>query len=146
MNEVEGWIQSEDGQWINTNDAYYVPASHFTGVKLPQDWTLPFGWVLDTTGIYASKYPGGPSDPQTGLVPLHYQRFNIFAEVRDAEGWLWYLVGPDQWVKQVFMAVIQPVERPQELIGRWVAIDLFEQTLVAYENNIPLFVFYITTF
>jgi hypothetical protein len=147
VNETEGWIQAEDGAWINKNDAYYVTASNFVGVLLPEDWTLPIGWVLDTTGIYASTYPGGAPDSSTGLVPLHYQRFNIYAAVEAADGWLWYLVGPNQWqwVKQVYMSVIQPTERPEGVSGRWVAIDLFEQTLVAYEGHRPLFATLIST-
>jgi L,D-transpeptidase catalytic domain len=139
VNQIDGWIQTEDDRWISTNNAYSVETSRFTGVMLPEDWTLPFGWILDTTGIYASSVPGGKSDPETGLVPRHYQRFNIFAEVRDAEGWLWYLVGPNQWVKQVFMTVIKPVERPAEVSGRWAAVDLFEQSLVAYDGNTPVY-------
>jgi hypothetical protein len=145
VNQTEGWIQAEDGAWINQADAYYVTPSNFVGVLLPEDWRLPIGWVLDTTGIYASAYPGGPADSATGLVPLHYQRFNIFAEVADAEGWLWYLVGPNQWVKQVFMSVIKPTERPESVSGTWVAVDLFEQTLVAYQGHQPIFATLIST-
>lgn len=145
VNQVEGWIQSEDGYWINMDDAYFVQPSFFTGVLLPEDWNHPFGWILDTTGIYASKYPGGPSDSATGLVPLHYQRFNIFAEEVDEEGWTWYMVGPDQWVKQIYMTVIKPTPRPEGVSGRWVAVDLFEQSLVAYEEDRPVFATLIST-
>jgi hypothetical protein len=145
VNQVEGWIQSEDGYWINTNDAYFVQPSFFTGVLLPEGWNQPFGWILDTTGIYASTYPGGPADSASGLVPLHYQRFNIFAEEVDAEGWTWYMVGPDQWVKQVYMTVIKPTPRPEGVSGRWVAVDLFEQSLVAYEDDRPVFATLIST-
>jgi hypothetical protein len=139
VNQSEGWIQSEDGYWISTNDAYYVEPSYFTGVLLPEGWNQPFGWILDTTGIYASSYPGGEADPASGLVPLHYQRFNIFAQEIDAEGWTWYMVGPDQWIKQVYMTVIKPTARPEGVSGRWVAVDLFEQALVAYEDDQPVF-------
>jgi len=145
VNQTDGWIQSEDGAWISMSDGYYVPTSEFVGVTLEDDWSLPFGWILDTTGIYASSVPGGEPDSSTGLVPLHYDRFNIYTETVDSEGWTWYLVGPDQWVKQIYMTVIKPVERPDDVTGRWVAIDLFEQSLVAYEGNIPVFATLIST-
>jgi len=145
VNQVDGWIQSEDGAWINTADGYYVEPSYFTGVLLPEGWNQPFGWILDITGIYASSYPGGPPDENTGLVPLHYQRFNIFAEEVDDEGWTWYMVGPDQWVKQIYMTVIKPTERPEDVTGRWAAVDLFEQSLVAYEDDRPVFATLIST-
>lgn len=139
VNQVEGWIQSEDGYWINQADSYYVSPSNFTGVTLPENWNQPFGWILDTTGIYASSVPGGEPDSSTGLVPLHYQRFNIFAEVLAEDGWVYYMVGPDQWVKQIYMTVIKPTPRPEGVTGRWVAIDLFEQSLVAYDGDRPVF-------
>lgn len=139
ISQVEGWIQSEVGDWINMSDGYHVPTSEFVGVTLDEDWSLPFGWILDTTGIYASTFPGGEPDSSTGLVPLHYERFNIYAETVASDGWLWYLVGPNQWIKQVYMTVIKPVERPDDVSGRWVAVDLFEQSLVAYEGHRPLF-------
>lgn len=136
---VDGWIQIQGGEWVQRSDGYAVPASRFTGVLLPEGWNQPFGWILDTTGIYASLYPGGPSTSESGLVPLHYERYNIFAEAVDDDGWTWYMVGPDQWVKQIYMTVIFPVERPEGVRGRWVAIDLFEQSLVAYEDDTPVF-------
>lgn len=142
---VEGWLQIEGGEWIRRSDAYFVQPSYFTGVMLPDDWRKPFGWILDITGIYASLYPGGPSTSETGLVPRHYEMFNIYAEAVDDEGWTWYLVGPNQWVKQIYMTVIQPVERPEGVSGRWVAVDLFEQSLVAYEDNRPVFATLIST-
>ncbi|MGJ3239253.1 MAG: L,D-transpeptidase [Anaerolineae bacterium] len=145
VNQTDGWIQSETGDWISMADGYYVPTSEFVGVMLDEDWQLPFGWILDITGIYASSVPGGEPDSETGLIPLHYERFNIFAEAVDDEGWTWYLVGPDQWVKQIYMTVIQPVDRPEDVSGRWVAVDLFEQSLVAYEDDRPIFATLIST-
>lgn len=139
VNETDGWIQNGSGEWINKADGYYVPASSFSGVLLPEGWDQPFGWILDTTGIWASTYPGGPATSESGLVPLHYEKYNIFAEAEDDEGWTWYMVGPNQWVKQIYMTVIKPVERPEGVTGRWVAIDLFEQSLIAYEDDQPVF-------
>ena len=145
VNQVDGWIQSETGEWISTNDGYYVSPSGFTGVSLPEGWNQPFGWILDITGIWASTTPGGPSTSESGLIPLHYERYNIFAEEVDAEGWTWYMVGPNQWVKQIYMTVIRPIERPEGVSGRWVAVDLFEQSLVAYEDDQPVFATLIST-
>jgi len=136
---VAGWLEVEGGGWIQRDFATSRNASTFTGVTLPPNWSQPFGWVLDTTGIYASLTPGGESTKDSGLIPLHYERYNIYAEEIDSEGWKWYLVGPNQWVKQVYMAVIQPMQRPETVRGRWVAVDLFEQTLIAYDDDTPMF-------
>lgn len=142
---VDGWLEIQDGGWIQREFAESRSATYFTGVTLPPNWSQPFGWVLDTTGIYASLYPGGPYTKESGLIPMHYEIFSIYAEEVDSEGWKWYLVGPNQWVKQVYMAVIQPTERPEATRGRWVSVDLFEQTLVAYEGDTPVFATLIST-
>lgn len=136
---VDGWLQIEGGSWIKRDDGYYVQPSFFTGVLLPEDWNQPFAWVLDTTRIYASTYPGGPWTAESGYLTRRYDMVNIFAEAYDEEGWRWYMIGPNQWLKQTFVSKVLPVKRPEGVSGHWVAIDLYEQTLVAYEDDRPVF-------
>ncbi|QPC83111.1 L,D-transpeptidase [Phototrophicus methaneseepsis] len=142
---VEGWIQAASGLWLLRSEAQMAQASHFRGVLLSDTLEHPFAWVVDTTGIYTSEYPGGPSSAATGRIPHRYELVNIFAEVPDNEGWLWYLIGPNQWVNQRFVAVVKPVERPEGVEGRWAAVDLYEQTLVAYEDDTPVFATLVAT-
>jgi len=141
------WLQIQGGEWIQRGTAYLVPPSLFTGVLLPEGWNQSFAWVLDTTGIYASLVPGGEGEAESGYLTRResgyltrrYDIVNIFAEAYDSEGWRWYMIGPNQWLKQTFVAKIQPAERPEGVTGRWVSIDLYEQTLVAYEDDQPKF-------
>lgn len=142
---VEGWIQIEGGQWIMQADARLTQPSYFRGVHLSNGLEQPFAWVVDTTGIYASEYPGGPPSQATNRVPLRYEIVQIFAEVMDDEGWIWYLIGPNQWVNQRFVSVPKAVERPDGVSGRWVAVDLYEQTLIAYEDDVPIFATLVST-
>ncbi len=136
---VDGWVQIEGGEWIREEDANYTPASRFRGVRILDGLQYPFAWVLDTTGLYTSAYPGGPQDVENGRLLLRYDLINIFTEYVDEEGWIWYMVGPDQWIEQRFVAIAKRVERPEGVAGRWVAVDLYEQTLVAYEDDTPVF-------
>lgn len=136
---VDGWLKIEGGAWIDKSVAKYVEPSYFTGVLLPDNWSQPFAWVLDTTQIYASLIPGGPSSSESGYVTRRYDLVNIFAEAKDSDGWIWYMIGPNQWIKQTLVSRIQPVERPEGVTGRWVGVDLYEQTLVAYEDDKPVF-------
>jgi len=136
---VDGWLQIEGGQWIMQGEATLTEASYFRGILLSDGLENRFAWVVDTTGIYASQYPGGPPSPATERIPLRYEIVQIFAEVMDEEGWIWYLIGPNQWVNQRFVSVVKKVERPEGVSGRWVAVDLYEQTLVAYEDDTPVF-------
>lgn len=137
---VDGWLQIQGGEWVSTDVAKYVQPSYFTGVLLPEDWSMPFAWVLDTTQIYASLEPGGESSSESGYVTKRYDLVNIYAEAYDSDGWRWYMIGPNQWIKQTFVSKIKPVEeRPADTSDRWVSVDLYEQTLVAYEGDIPVF-------
>jgi lipoprotein-anchoring transpeptidase ErfK/SrfK len=49
------------------------------------------------------------------------------------------MVGPDQWIEQRLVAKAHPVARPEGVSGHWIAVDLYEQTLVAYEDDQPVF-------
>lgn len=134
------WLQIQGGEWIERAIARYVEPSYFSGVILPENWNQPFAWVLDTTMIYASLVPGGPSSSESGYVTHRYDMVNIFAEAYDSEGWRWYMIGPNQWLKQTFLAKIQPAQNiPDDVSERWVAVDLYEQTLVAYQEGQPVF-------
>lgn len=143
---VDGWLQIEGGRWINREIATYSQASYFNGVSIPEGGLEhPFAWVLDLSMIYVSEYPGGPASTATGRFLRRYERVNIFAEAVDDEGWRWYMIGPNQWVKQTFVAKAQLIERPEGVSGHWVAVDLYEQTLVAYEDDTPVFATVVAT-
>lgn len=138
------WLQILGGLWIPRANTKLVSPSQFTGVILPDNWDQPFAWVLDTTGIYASLTPGAEGSAESGYLTRRYDLVNIYAEAYDAEGWRWYMIGPNQWLKQTFVAKVQPAPRPkdsanQDVSGRWVAVDLYEQTLIAYEDSKPVF-------
>jgi L,D-transpeptidase catalytic domain len=136
---VDGWLQIEDGRWLQRDLARWTEPSYFSGVTLPDGIEYPFAWILDLSRIYVSAYPGGPADSDTGRWIDRYEVVNIYATALDEEGWRWYMIGPDQWVKQTFVSKVQPVERPEGVSGRWVAVDLYEQTLVAYEDETPVY-------
>lgn len=137
--EVEGWIQRLGGEWIKRDDAEYARASTFTGYELPEDWQHPFAIILDKTGIYTSLRPGERGSAQSGYVTRRYDLVNIFARQEDSDGNVWYLIGPRQWLRQEFVAMFAPAERPEDVSGRWMTVDLFEQTLIAYEDERPVF-------
>ncbi len=138
------WLQIIGGLWIPRTTAVLVSPSQFTGVVLPDNWERPFAWVLDTTGIWSSTTPGAKGTQESGYLTRRYDMVNIYAEAYDSEGWRWYMIGENQWLKQTFVAKVQPSPHPKDanekdVDGRWVAIDLYEQTLIAYEDDKPVF-------
>jgi len=140
---VPGWVQIQGGGWMHESDISYYPASQYRGVQLLNALEQPFGWVM--FNLYPAAEPGGAQDYENNPLLLKYDRFNVFASVQDQDGITWYMIGPDQWVEQRWVAIAKPIERPEGVVGRWIAIDLYEQTLVAYEGDTPVFATLIAT-
>ncbi|MBX3066291.1 MAG: L,D-transpeptidase [Anaerolineae bacterium] len=141
---VDGWLRIEGGRWISRDAAKYSEPSIFHGVKINDGLKYPFAFVLDKSTIYTSEVPGGAASKNTKRWLKRYEVVNLFAEAVDADGWTWYMIGPNQWVKQTFLSVVLPTQAPKDADGKvvnghWVAVDLYEQTLVAYEDDVPVF-------
>jgi hypothetical protein len=133
---VQGdWIQINAGQWMPASQLAVARPSEFAGVYLDGELAYPMAWVL--VPVYPSAYPGAAGDQTRDLIP-RYTRVNIFATT-EIDGWEWYLVGPEQWIRQTNLARILPVDRPPTVKGRWFAVDLYEQVMVAYEEDTPVF-------
>ena len=143
---VDGWMQIQGGRWITTETATYTPPSFFTGVEIEEGGLdHQFAWVLDMSRIHVSEYPGGPRSTATDRWLQRYERVNIYATAVDEDGWRWYMIGPNHWVEQRFVSNVTRIERPEGVSGRWVAIDLYEQNLVVYEDDTPVFATLIST-
>lgn len=139
----DDWIQIQDGGWMQTNILKYTPASEFRGVQLLDNLENQFAWALDT--MFTASYPGGPQDDKNGRLLYRYDVVNLFSYVIADDGWRWYLVGPDQWIEQRVLSKPVRHERPEGVEGRWVAIDLYEQVLVAYDGDTAVFSTVIST-
>lgn len=134
------FIQIQGGEWVSRNDATLYRPSTFRGVEITDGLQHEFAFVLDMSRIAVSRYPGGPRDNESGRFLERYEVVNIYATAYDDEGWRWYMIGPNQWIKQTFVSKVQRIERPQNATSqRWVAVDLYEQTMVAYEGDTPVF-------
>ncbi len=138
---VEGAVEYEGQTWYRINPDEYVPAealsfaspSRFQGVYLREQPELPFAWINRWT--QPSLVPQGPLNE--AVAPLErYQRVTIFAEERRGSREIWYLVDHDQWVEQSHVSRVD-VSPPPEGVGpgdKWIEVDLFEQTIAAYEG------------
>jgi hypothetical protein len=136
-NSAPGWIEIQGGGWMRETDLRYTPPSYHRGVTITDGLRQPFGWVMFP--LFPASEVGGQQDVDTGRFMDKYERFNVFASVADEEGIIWYLIGDDEWVEQRWVAIAKPVERPEGVSGRWVAVDLYEQTLIGYEDDVPVF-------
>lgn len=135
----DGWTQINANEWVPSQfltDTNYV-VSEFSGIFLPEVMPeYPMAWML--INAYPSSVPGGNPVESNGLL-YRYTRVNIYASV-ELDGWRWYQIGADKWVHQTSVAKIIPIARPETVTtDRWVMVDLYEQVMIAYEDDTPIF-------
>jgi hypothetical protein len=138
---VDGLVEYEGQQWYQINEEEFVPAdvlafagpSRFQGAYFTEQPQHPFAWI--NRWVQPSVVPQGALN--AAAQPLNrYQLVTIFAEERRGDA-IWYLVGPDQWVEQQNVARVD-VDPPPPEVGpgdKWIEVDLFEQTIAAYEGE-----------
>jgi hypothetical protein len=136
------WVQIEGGEWLQKADLTFVQPSLLRGFQVDDGLADSFAWVLGN--VITAPFPGAPQSPETGVRKYYYNTVNIYATVTLGD-WDWYMVGPNQWIEQRNVARPTLVERPEGVSGRWVSVDLYEQTLVAYEDDTPVFTTVIAT-
>jgi hypothetical protein len=138
ISEKDGFIQINYGQWVTQDHITWADVSKFSGVEIQSQPERPFAWML--AEARPSRYPGGPQDETADVIP-RYTLLNIFGVEYDSDGWEWYLVAPGQWVQQIRVAKVAPIRRPDGIgpNDRWVAVDLYEQTAVAYQGDKMVF-------
>lgn len=138
---VNGEVEYEGERWYQINKDEFVPAealilaapSHFQGVYLTSQPSYPFAWI--NRSVRPASTPQGTPDPNAPLYQ-RYQIVPIYAEELVGDE-LWYLIGPGQWVEQSAVSKVT-VDPPPPGVGpgeRWIEVDLFEQTLAAYEGE-----------
>lgn len=133
------FYQVAPGQWMTANDVSRVGAVPlFQGLEFSRTPSNAFGWVLGyfhSGPLETKRTPGYENDDYTGHPLFHQDIVQVFAE-KEVTGQTWYLVGPDEWVPQQLIARVIPATSPPDGItgGRWIEVNLFEQTLAVYDN------------
>lgn len=142
-----GWAEINPGEWIPASVLGPAYDSRLNGVLFPEgfealDYPLAFTRFEVT---FTSRTPGeeAPMSNANALAPYHLA--HIFAEV-EVDGELWYQIGVDQWLPAAAFNLIKPVQRPEEIDTRvWIAVDIAEQTVMAYEDEKLVFASLVAT-
>lgn len=130
------WLLINPGEFVELEHLRFQLPSMFRGVEL-KGLDGPFLWlILDTT---PSRRPGGPPDYRAEDL-RRYARYRIL-ETRMVKGWNWYKVGKETWIEQRRAAVIRRRPRPKGVgpHDKWIDVSLYEQTLMAYEGDRPVY-------
>jgi hypothetical protein len=138
---LAGQVAYNGQTWYLTDGGGYLPASlagiyrpsTFQGIAVSSQPEFPFAWVLKS--IKTSSKPGG----QPGASSATFKRYDVvnIYESSVENGQVWYRVGDNQWLVQTAVAKVQ-VAPPPPGVGsgeKWIEVNLFEQTVAAYEGD-----------
>ncbi len=127
------WYQINPGEYMRAEDLWLYTPSSFHGIALAAQPERPFAWVLQT--ITPRVAPAGPVNVEASAYG-RYQLVQIFA-TEYVEDQVWYLIGPHQWVNQIYVGKVMLEPRPAGLApgASWVDVNLFEQTMAVYSGD-----------
>lgn len=132
MVDWEGWMTANDVSRIGT-------PSLFQGLAFSRTPKLPFGWILYP--VQTKSTPGFENNDYTGRELYRYEVVEVLS-VENVDGMDWYMVAPNEWIpeKQEWQRLIGrviPNTAPPEGVenGRWIEVNLFEQTIAVYDNR-----------
>ena len=60
----------------------------------------------------------------------------VYQEIEHS-GLTWLMIGPDEWVEKTNTALVYPADKAPEGVsnGRWIEVNLMEQTISAYQDG-----------
>jgi hypothetical protein len=141
MNSVEisatSVTQINPNEWVFTDRLNIFRPSKFQGHVFDKTPDHPIAWVL--SNFEPALEPEGDANPNAPS----YQRYDVVmiyekAVVGDT---IWYRIGDNQWCRQQRLAIVSPRRAPagvpprERLHVKWISVNLFEQTIAAYEGE-----------
>lgn len=133
----KNYYQLDAYRWMRSGDIVrHIEPTDFSGLEVQTAAPRPFGWTLN----YSLTYPAPGYTKQTSGSLARHTVIQVFDTVT-VGSWDWYLVGPDQWIEQRRVALVFPHSKPPTGIhnGRWIELNLFEQTTAVYQNGQLIF-------
>jgi hypothetical protein len=125
------------GEWVEGSYVSRVSPPFFQGYTFQNTPEKAFGWILDI--VEPKKTPDTASEG-SGKQLNRLERVYVYNSV-NIEGIDWYLVGVNQWVEKKFVSVVQPNPTPPTGVenGRWIELNLYQQTLMVYDQGQMVF-------
>jgi hypothetical protein len=140
------FYQMNSGEWV-AGGSRWSPYNRFSGLIFQQTPTTSFGWVLPfKENTLSKRTPGLKENDYTSHKLKQYEIVQIYS-IQKIGSVNWYMIGPDEWVDETVVGRVTPDATPPEGVtnGRWIAINLKEQTLAVYDKNQLVFATLIAT-
>jgi hypothetical protein len=133
------FFRLRSGAWISAQDVAQRERAliRYQGLSFNATPENAFGWILPLQAYLETKQtPGYAQDDYTGHQLMEYAVVQIY-DSQVVDGIEWYLVGPNEWIEQRKIGRVVPMKDAPEGVtnGRWIEINLYEQTLAVYDQN-----------
>jgi len=137
------YLLRNQGGWMRASPLHPSAISAYQGLLFRQEPYTSFGWIVEQTR--AVNAPDWNSTEVGDVLPRE-KVVQIF-DVQELAGGKWYMIGLDQWVERRYIRQLTPQTTPPEGVtnGRWIEVNLYEQTLAVYENQQLIFATLIAT-
>ena len=133
------YLRIHDGRWLLDGEISHVRPSRFAGARLAAGEALGFGWVVARA---ATVYAAADARSAAVITRPRLTRLALTGPCR--KGFCPLVVG---WVRAQDLSVPTVAARPAAVGPRetWIDVDLFTQTLVAYQGDQPRFATLVST-
>lgn len=128
------WYRVGEQMWARHGDMNPYLDSRFPGVAVHTRPVRPFGWLL----ARVRPFPAPDVEPPEGTDRLdRYTFVEVYDAAEGEDGVIWYDIGGGRWIEQTYLALVDADRRPGDVPpgGFWVEVDLYQQTVAAYEGN-----------
>jgi len=137
------WYRIGEHEYVLSGDVWVGSPSTFHGVSIGRGQRTPLGFVLvDELNVR--------SRPDAGADSLYTLSRYTVVNVRGYEtvdGVAWVRIGRNRYVNGEYVRVVTKVRRPAGVAPgeKWIAVNLAEQTLAAYEGDRMVFATLVST-
>lgn len=123
----------QNGGWIIGKGARVSEISSYQGLEFTKTPRNAFGWSFEYIPI---KTAPGYNTPESGEFLNPFRDLVQVYDTMNVNSADWNMIGLNRWVEARKVAVVHPNTVPPEGVttGRWIDVDLAEQTLAVYDN------------
>jgi hypothetical protein len=126
------YYMNQGGTWF-PGDGSRVTPPIFQGVLLQRTPRTAFGWVLGQ--VETKREPNYYFSNPTVRTMYRYNLIQIYAQ-REVDGTRWLQIGAGEWIEARHVSAVYPNTNPPAGVtnGRWIEINLEQQTISVYDN------------
>ncbi len=140
------FYQLTSGYWIDADEASAaccIERGRFQGLNFKETPRNSFGWILEPT---ESRSGPAYSQPLTGNKFFTENVVQIYS-TKDADNTTWYMVGINEWIERRYIRPVDINTTPPAGVtnGRWIEVNLYNQTLSVYDNDQLVFAALVAT-